>query len=661
MQHPSPRSNYRTDIDGLRAVAVLSVVLYHIGMPHFPGGYVGVDIFFVISGYLITRIVYTEACAGRFSFARFYERRARRLLPALFVMIAAGFVAAWFVSSPYDLDQYGLSATAALFFVANFHFKDAIDYFNPDAEYHPLLHTWSLAVEEQFYLIFPVLLILALRFNRVALVVGAVAAISLAASVQFTKVDPDIAFYLVPFRAWELMAGAAIALGFTPALESRPAREAVAAAGLLMIAIAVGVFDDQTAFPGVAALLPAIGAALIIHAGGGGETLVGRGLSLRPMVFVGLISYSLYLWHWPILAFLRLYQASTEITPTQALPVLVLSMIVAALSWRYVEQPFRRPGKLRRAQVFGWSAAGAAALGLVGLAAHLTEGAPARTSPEYRLLAAGAQDVEPERFDCVARMPERPPCRIGPAGAPADLLLLGDSHAASIVGALRWAENGQGRAFWLAAHVACPPALGITVVGASREATCATHTEAVIRWLESGEGGVKRVLLAARWAFYFSGILSERNADKPFPLILEESPQPNRPDPAANAGLLRSGLERTLERLRAAGIEVYVLGAIPEIGWNVPRKLAVANWRGAAPPQAPDLSAYDRRNGGANALLRSLSNRYDAHFVPVGQLFCQPECALARLGRPLYVDADHLSSFGARLILGPLLASAIER
>lgn len=659
MPQPSPQSKYRTDIDGLRALAVLSVVLYHIGVRYFPGGYVGVDIFFVISGFLITRIVYTEACAGRFSFARFYERRARRLLPALFVVIAAGFVAAWFVSSPYDLDQYGLSATAALFFVANFHFKDAITYFNPDAEYYPLLHTWSLAVEEQFYLIFPLLLILAIRFNRVALVIAAVAASSLAAGVQFTKTDPDIAFYLVPFRAWELMAGAAIALGFAPALKARPAREAVAAVGLVMIAIAVGVFDDRTAFPGVAALVPALGAALIVHAGCTGETIVSRGLSLRPMVFVGLISYSLYLWHWPILAFLRLNQASTEITSTQAVAVLAVSMILAALSWKYVEQPFRRRGMLRRAQVFGWSAAGAVGLGLFGLAAHLTDGVPERTSPEYRLLAAGAQDTERGHYACAGRMPGRLPCRIGPAGAPADLLLLGDSHAIAIVGALAWVENGQGRAFWLAPHIACPPALGITVVGARAEATCATHTEAVVRWLEGGESGVKRVVLAARWAFYFSGILSEGMADGSFPLILEGNPKSDRLDTSANAGLLRIGMERTLERLRAAGIEVFLLGAIPEIGWNVPRKLALANWRGVAPPEAPDLPAYNRRSGGANTLLRSLSTRYNARFVPIAPLLCRPECAVAQLGRPLYVDGDHLSTFGARQVLGPLLASAI--
>jgi len=290
---------YRRDIDGLRSIAVVPVVLFHAGLPGFSGGFIGVDVFFVISGFLITTIVAREIGERRFSLLSFYERRARRILPALAAVLAISLAFGSILLMPTELLRLGRSAAATVLFASNIHFARSLDYFAPTAELEPLLHTWSLAVEEQFYLFFPPLLIgLAWlgQSRRMLTAVVVLSALSLAASVAALDWKPDWVFYIIVFRAWELGAGAILALAATAPPQGRALREALGIGGLLAILVPVAIYTNATRFPGLAALPPVLGATVLIWVGREGEgSLANRLLALRPLVAIGLISYSLYL------------------------------------------------------------------------------------------------------------------------------------------------------------------------------------------------------------------------------------------------------------------------------------------------------------------------------------------------------------------------------
>ena len=336
-------SAYRPDIDGLRAVAVLAVVLFHADAAVLPGGFVGVDVFFVVSGFLIARLIEAECMAGVFSFAGFYERRIRRLIPALAVVFAVSTGLALALLSPSQLEHFAGSLLAANLLGANIFFWRTSDYFAVAAEWQPLLHTWSLSVEEQFYLLFPLALVTLRRFGRRNLlaVLCAVACVSLAAAVWGAVQAPVAAFYLLPTRAWELVLGALIALAPLPRSRRRAGREATALTGLALIAAATLGVTGPAAAPLAAILLAAAGTALLVHAGGCGGHSVATMLAAPPLVALGLASYSLYLWHWPLLVFARHAAATRDLPPATTAAVVGLALLLALGSWRWVERPFR--------------------------------------------------------------------------------------------------------------------------------------------------------------------------------------------------------------------------------------------------------------------------------------------------------------------------------
>ena len=330
---------YRREIDGLRAVAVLPVILFHAGFRIFSGGFVGVDVFFVISGYLITGIIISELEQGRFSILRFYERRARRILPALFFMMLCCIPFAWMWMSPWKFKEFAQSLIAVSVFVSNIFFWRESGYFAAVAEEKPLLHTWSLAVEEQYYVLFPIFLILLWRFGRnpVFYSVVAIAVISLLLSEWGSQNKPTANFYLAPTRAWELLAGSICAF-FQFGREQR-SNNLLSAFGLALILFAIFYYDENTPFPSVYALAPVVGTALIIMFGAK-STWAAKLLSMRGFVGIGLISYSAYLWHQPLFAFVRI---RSIYEPEQWLMLIasVASLALAYFSWRFVEQPFR--------------------------------------------------------------------------------------------------------------------------------------------------------------------------------------------------------------------------------------------------------------------------------------------------------------------------------
>jgi peptidoglycan/LPS O-acetylase OafA/YrhL len=365
------RPKYRPDIDGLRAVAVLSVVAFHLGWGRMAGGFVGVDIFFVISGYLISAIVFSEVATSSFSILSFYERRIRRIFPALFGMLIVFSLVASFYLLPNELVDYAKSLLAAATSCSNFYFWKHSGYFDSPTS-NPLLHTWSLAVEEQFYILFPIFLVLIRRFFPERLRIGVVILFvaSLLASAFMVHFDPTTAFYMPYTRAWELLLGTILSLGMFPRLDSLLQRNVVALAGMGLIFYSILTYNPHTLFPGLTAVPPCLGSMLIIGAGECGGSVVGSVLSWRPFVFIGLISYSLYLWHWPVII---VHELGLSMNIQDLLPAryasklagfrfdlyleLAVSFVLAILSWRFVERPFRsRPLRVGRRPLFAMCA-----------------------------------------------------------------------------------------------------------------------------------------------------------------------------------------------------------------------------------------------------------------------------------------------------------------
>ena len=401
--------HYRPDIDGLRALAVLPVLLFHAKLG-CPGGFVGVDIFFVISGFLISSLILKELNDGSFSLIAFWERRIRRILPALVTVVLATLVAGWFLFLPEDLIKLGKAAIAQLTLLSNFFFYqqwlDGKGYFVPTVDPKPLVHTWSLAVEEQFYLLFPLLLVFLTRWQRRSLVVVTMLIIavgSLMLSVYGCVHYPAATFYLLPARTWELLLGTLLALlhgrivisrlvrtrivETLPTLKllhgridtSKLVREITGWLGLCLVGYPIFSYNPYNEFPGWAAVPPCLGAALIIFSSETKLSVVGRILAWKPVVFIGLISYSLYLWHWPLLAFSK-YPFSSQSWKASA-TMLLVSVALATLTWKYVESPFRNRRILKkRPQIFGFAAVSMTALLVLGFFVVHGQGFPLRYS-----------------------------------------------------------------------------------------------------------------------------------------------------------------------------------------------------------------------------------------------------------------------------------------
>lgn len=613
---------YRADVDGLRAVAILPVLLFHAGLTGFSGGYVGVDIFFVISGYLITGIIAREIDRRDFSIIAFYERRARRILPALVPVIVAALIGAAWLYLPGDFESVPRSAIAALLFVSNLSFFLETGYFQGGAETKPLLHTWSLAIEEQFYIGFPILLLLIARWAprwRIPAVAG-IALISFVWAVATQRDGTGFAFYLLPPRAWELLAGAVLALGAVPAVRRRGLREAISIAGVGAIAYAVLSFDARTVFPGVNALFPVLGSAALIHCAPG--TMVGRLLSIPPMRAVGLISYSLYLWHWPLIVFTQ-YATNAPLSGWSSVAVIAASIGVATLSWRYVEAPFRRPARIGRRAVFTQAAVAALALCLVSAAMLAAGGWQSRFPAEVTRMADARGDFSPARGRChdSDEAQARTACTLG-ATAPPSSLLWGDSHGVELAFVIADLERRHGRAILQRTRSSCPPVLGYDP---PENPACARVNARVLDTIRA-DPGLRTIYLAAFWA-------SDRYDDPQF----------------------AAALERTIALLVGNGRRVVLIGAVPPNRFDVPRRLAHLARIGAL----AEARGVDRAEIAAtDARLRTIARRWQGrglvYVEPSAALCGTGTCEIVHAGAPLYFDAHHLSLAGARRVLAPL-------
>lgn len=409
---------YRADLDGVRAVAVVSVILAHAGVPGVSGGFLGVDVFFVISGYLITTILKNELDQDRFSILRFYERRIRRILPALLLVIACCVPFALWLMLPDFLQKFGQSVVATLFFANNLLLMLTSGYWELESSFKPLLHTWSLGVEEQFYIAFPLFLALLARFGKRSQLAGIVVVglLSFAFSEYGWRTFPAQSFYLPMSRAWELMVGCAIA--YVPYRETRFAN-VLSFAALIALLAPMAIFDKTTPSPSYLSAIPVLGTSGIILFSRPG-TIACRLLSLRPVVFIGLISYSAYLWHQPIFAFARVASFDAP-GPLEMAGLTVLTFVLSVLSWRFVEEPFRNRRAMSIKKALTILLPVAALLTAFGLLVHVTDGFPRWTFP--RMGAGGSIYIGYNERIRQFSTPEFP------ANGKSNVLVLGDSFA----------------------------------------------------------------------------------------------------------------------------------------------------------------------------------------------------------------------------------------
>jgi peptidoglycan/LPS O-acetylase OafA/YrhL len=626
------RSRYREDIDWLRAIAVLAVVGFHFELPRVLSGFVGVDIFFVISGFLITQIIQSEVQAGTFSFARFYERRVRRLLPALYAMVALTAIPSFHYLLTSERSEFFRSIAAVVTFTSNFFFWLQTGYFDHAAVEKPLLHTWSLAVEEQFYLALPLMLWALLRFARgnrghlwVPVAVSAAALASFALAVWLIASDRiAAAFFMSPPRAWEFLLGGIVALEGFPVLRNVRLRRIARTAAILLILIAI--FSPRPErFPGLAALLPCLGAALFIWSGTGAPLQApSRNWILVILRFYGRISYSMYLWHWPLFAFARFSKNGLVLDPLDKIALSFLTLAISYLSWRLVEQPFRR-GVVAPTRLAAFRIAG---IGTLVLLAGSAGGIVLSRTPSDSDRAA----LQLESYDAYNYQPLY---RFGSCFAPVsgvfgdaclgfaadktNVLLWGDSLAAHYYHGLRETTDPQLVNILQATQAACMPTLNAAAQGNASCRGFATQMEAVL-----GDRKPDFVILSADWLEYsrpprFDGMIAD--------------------------------LRQTILRLNGAGISVVLLGPAVQFKARLPSMLMRAHLRHVDPrPEdfvLTDIFSLDQQMKAALPAQEKFS------YISVVDAVCPArQCPLTIDGGiPLAWDHAHLTAEGAVYVM----------
>lgn len=552
---------YRREIDGLRALAVLPVLLFHAGVETFSGGFVGVDVFFVISGYLITSIIVDEKRRNDFSLAKFYERRARRILPALFLVMAISVIFAWHTMLPRSMMDLGKSLIAVSVFSSNFLFWRESGYFDAAAELKPLLHTWSLAVEEQFYLLFPLLLLALLKVGKqVTICILALFSIaSLFTANWGAGFAPMAAFYLLPMRAWELLVGSMLALGFvnrnfsrSTAFESPLLQQLLGVVGLLLVGWSIFAFDKNTPFPGFYALVPTLGTALVIQYARS-ETIVGKILGSKAFVGVGLISYSAYLWHQPILVFAR-HGDYVDFDAFGLLLFLSSVLVLSYCSWRFVELPLRNKNKVSRNCIFVFSGVGTVAFFSFGMIGCVTDGYYFRDSlreklgnVEYRLRPnRGLSEICEKSYTTDSR------CR---TSDDPEILVWGDSQAMHLVPAIL-ASNPNAKIMQSTVS-GCGPFLEISPYrkkeGRSWEKNCIETNDKVFELLQSRKS-FKYVILSSSFSQYL-------DADAKFLTRHGSS--------LSGEDSFRSYVIETVQKLKSMGLTPIVVSPAPRGGGDI--------------------------------------------------------------------------------------------
>lgn len=627
--------NYRAEIDGLRALAVVPVILFHAGFEPFSGGFVGVDVFFVISGYLITAIIIEDIDKKRFSVANFYERRARRIVPAMLLVVLMCIPFAWLWMSPSQMTDFSQSLVAVSLFASNFFFWRESGYFDTAAEEKPLLHTWSLAVEEQYYMVFPIFLIIAWRFgkNKVFWMVVVMAVISLLLSEWGWRKQPTANFYLAPTRAWELFSGSIAA--FIVQRQGVKRNDLLALIGLAAIVFSIFFYDETTPFPSIYALVPVIGVVLLVLYADK-ETFAAKLLSTKGFVGIGLISYSAYLWHQPLFAFARIKSVDGPSSFVMA-SLALISFVLAFASWQYVEKPFRNKNFLQRNTVFTASLFGFIAFSTVGILGQKNILIPYSELVMSKLL----EDVDEseyggEGFEWV-ELAEKP-----------SALIVGDSHAKQYIKAAKELNPNVS----LIAESACLSLPNLTNEYKGQSVTrfkCIGLRQQYLEYLAENTS-IETLIVSHRWD---KNLFDLKNK------VLVGRVETSK----VAAERLRHDLIEYFNELSKMDIKIVIIGNVPSAyvaskfmkdGYvNCIYKYGVS--------QCPKSYDSDLREGQwINSLLMDIARMHkNIEFVdPAEKLCSQKKCFVVRDGKLLYSDHAHLTTHGARAVLADILGQS---
>ena len=649
---------YRPEIDGLRAIAVLPVILFHAGFESFNGGFVGVDVFFVISGFLITSILMRDIESQRFSLTQFYERRARRILPALFFVMLCILPFAWQWMLPHQLHDFSQGLMAVCLFVSNMLFWRKSDYFAPATEENPLLHTWSLAVEEQYYVLFPLFLVFAWRWGKRKLYYSLIvfATLSLGLSEWGWRHESIANFFFAPTRAWELFAGSIAA--FISNKRGIRANNTLSLLGLSFIVASIFIYDKNTPFPSVYAIPPVLGTALLMLFAEK-STLAARILSWQPMVQVGLISYSAYLWHQPLFAFARL-RSINEPTPTLMLSLSLLSLILAWASVRWIERPFRvnRSGLFRRNMIFAYSLIASLCFIALGFVGHQNKGFVERFNSPYSQKLSQYEKVQrAQNTQACAKLEEHDACVFGSTTPPkASWALFGDSHAGMLRASLgKLAQELKVKGLFFASN--CPPVLG--VYASIPHIKCYGYNRDIFHKLKQNKD-ISTIILAARWTLsvekkrYVNGLGGvESGSDFWLDLVDEQGQRVIHTSETKRQEAVLQQYQKTIEFLLQAGKRVVVVKPVPEMGWNIPNlliKLKQIKDQEYPPIHVP-YASYLERNKKVLNLFEALAKQakeqnQQLYFVDPARFICDQQaeqCYGTKNQEIYYFDDDHLS------------------
>jgi len=652
---------YRAEIDGLRALAVLPVILFHAGFEWFSGGFVGVDVFFVISGYLITTIIISEMAESKFSIVNFYERRARRILPALFFVMAACLPFAWLWLTPTDLKDFGQSLAAVSTFSSNILFWWESGYFDTAAELKPLLHTWSLAVEEQYYILFPVFLMLTWRLGikTILILLSIVFLISLGVAVWGAYNTISAAFYLLPTRGWELLIGvfAAFYLKYNTHLKSHAVNQMLSLLGFGMIAYSIIAFDKTTPFPSLYALIPTIGTGLLILCAVP-KTFVHRLLSLKYIVGIGLISYSAYLWHQPLLAFAKLREL-VELSELHLIILCIISFLMAWFTWRFVEKPFRSRTNISRSFIFRFSIIGTFIFSLIGTYFHFSNGALNRLSDEEQnslqsMRRSAEENCKDEMIRCLENMRNK---------NNKSLLLIGDSNADHFSVGLRELAEGRSYNYVQLTLGGCMPLAKFYRLDRSNQINdrCISYNKTLLKNINDLSNRIDVVVVSSAWLIYFYGKNPLRGVSDGVNFGSENEVQLsldgiNEIPSEQKREVFSKYMDDMFSLLAEKSTKVVVVGPLPPAIINSQRTLGV-------PSVVEILSEqYFTSVASFNTLLKEKIARFDFEYVDIANELCSLKfCKVSDDGMFFYSDDTHLSDYGQSTIMMPLIRQKLNK
>lgn len=630
---------YRREIDGLRALAVLPVMFFHAGFSLFGGGFVGVDVFFVISGFLITSILLIEIRGGTFSLLNFYERRARRILPPLFLVMALCLPFAWLWLVPSDMKDFAQSLVAVSFFSSNLLFWQEAGYFQTAAELKPLLHTWSLAVEEQYYMLFPLLLLFFFRFCRqwIGGALIGLGLLSLGYAQWSVRHAPDAAFFLLPARGWELLVGSLLAFWVErrTAPLSAPWAQAGSGVGLLLITYAIFAFDETTPFPGVYALVPTLGTALIILSATP-QTMVGNLLGSRLLVGVGLVSYSAYLWHQPLFAFARHIKPEAS-QPEIFLSLILMSLALAYLSWRFVERPFRDRQRVNRRMVVVFSGGCTIIFFAAGLSGQFSNGFDQRSTDAQRAtMATALPSPHRERCHTGGEAYRSPTLACTFNEGPSSWAVFGDSHAVELAFAMAQELERQNLGVRQFTFSGCVPSYDQV----DDPSPCARWTQETVSLIVK-DVAITEVVVSYR---VHAALFGDQLAVFPAIPVSVSAERRER---------LWASYVQLLRTFAAAGKRVTLVLQAPEL------PVAVESLVFKAGENVRDIPGVSRewwsaRSAFVMGRLRELPS--EVTVVDPAGLFCTgKQCFAVRAGTALYFDDDHMSVSGASQVARAVL------